>query len=99
MKHKRLSSAEFDLAQIRKLKRLTKRAYTGLVEMERHIMKMGRKAKATPAEVAAGLEFHRQASKLAGPKPHNAGGDPLECCSIKCGPHRIPCHHCEDPLV
>jgi len=52
---RKLTQAQFDLAALRKLKRLTKRVYTGLQEMERHILRMERQAKQGPADVGVPL--------------------------------------------
>lgn len=65
MAKRKKSEAEFDLIQIRKLKRLTKRVYAGLQQMEAHIVKMTRaQAKVSRAEADAATQMYKACSDL-----------------------------------
>ncbi len=62
-KKRRKTEAQLDLANIRKLKRLTRRVYSGLEAMERWLMKMERGSnkyqdQPTPDEVEAALDAY-----------------------------------------
>lgn len=61
------TEARFDLASIRKLRRLTRRVVAGLDAIERHLRRMDRADRqraASVAEIEAATEMYRAADEL-----------------------------------
>jgi hypothetical protein len=77
-KKRQKTELAFDLAAIRKLKRLTKRVLSGLEEMDKHLAKMSkvdRHARVSSDEVALALDVHREVATRYGLPAKKATSD------------------------